>query len=123
MIGSEEFVEEVTRKHVRGKKNERGEESRLRELAGVKPDAVIGEVAQHFGIGVDEIGTREQRYTDARYVASYLLRGCCLMTLQEIGAVVGLHYSAVGNAIRQVRERPTKIQAKSRALESRFKNQ
>jgi hypothetical protein len=44
------------------------------------------------------------------------------MTLREIGEKVRLHYSAVGNVIRQMRERPTAAQAKSlKELESRFK--
>lgn len=41
VIGSEEFVEEAARKHVRGKNNQRSEESRLREIVGVKPDALL----------------------------------------------------------------------------------
>jgi len=72
----------------------------------VRPDAVLKEVESYFGIKSEEIRKREQRYTDARYVASFLRRHC-LMSLREIGEGVGLHYSAVGNAIGQVRDRPT----------------
>jgi hypothetical protein len=46
------------------------------------------------------------------------------MSLREIGKKVGLHYSAVGNAIHQVCNRPTPAQVKSlRELEHKFKNQ
>lgn len=40
----------------------------------------------------EEIHRREQGYTDARYVASYLLRRYCLLTLRVMGKRVGLHY-------------------------------
>ena len=84
---------------------------------------VLSEVARYFGIKSEEIRRREQRYTEARYVAGLMLRRYCLMSLREIGERVGLHYSAVGNAIRQVREQPTGSQAKSlRALEANFTN-
>jgi hypothetical protein len=57
-------------------------------------------------------------------VASYLWRRHCLMSLRETGDKVGLHYSSVSNAIRQIRERPTDSQAKSlRDMEPKFKNQ
>jgi len=89
----------------------------------VKPDAVSKEVESYLGIKGEEIRRREQRYTEARYVASLLLRRYCLMSLREIGERVGLHYSAVGNAITQVRDRTAASQARSlRALEGKFKN-
>jgi chromosomal replication initiation ATPase DnaA len=83
---------------------------------------VVTEVQRHFGINSKDIQKRQRRYTDARYVLCYLLRRHCLMTLREIGEKVRLHYSAVGNVIRQMRERPTASQVKSlKELESRFK--
>jgi hypothetical protein len=46
------------------------------------------------------------------------------MCRSKIGKKVGLHYSAVGNAIRQVRDRATAAQVKSlKELESKFNNQ
>ena len=124
VIGSADFVEQVAAKYLRGGTEIHGEGSRLREVVGVRPDTVLREVANYFGIKGEEIRKREQRYTEARYVTSYLLRRHCLMNLREIGDKVGLHYSAVGNAIRQIRERPTDSQAKSlRDIEAEFKNQ
>jgi hypothetical protein len=123
VIGSEEFVQEVVQNHVRVTENKRGEESQLRQLTEMNLNKVMRGAEGYFGITRGEIRNRGQRYTDVRYVTSYLLRRYCLMTLQEIGAVVGLHYSAVGNAIRQVREWPTESQAKSlRELERKIKN-
>ena len=124
VIGSEDFVEEVATKNLGGRQKKRGEESGLRELVGIRPEVVLSEVARYFGIKGEEIRRRKQSSTDARYVANVLLRRYCLMSLREIGDKVGLHYSAVGNAIRQVRDRPTVSQAKSlRELETHFKNQ
>jgi chromosomal replication initiation ATPase DnaA len=123
VIGAQEFVEDVVQNHLRGSENKRGEESQIRQLTGMKSGRIMREAEGYFGITRGEIRSREQRYTDARYVTSYLLRRHCLMTLQAIGTVVGLHYSAVGNAIRQVRDRPTESQAKYlRELERKIKN-
>jgi len=45
------------------------------------------------------------------------------MDLQKIDKRVGLHYNAVGNAVRQLTDRPTGSQAKSlRRMEAKFKN-
>jgi hypothetical protein len=124
VIGSERFVDQVAKRHLRGRRGKRGEESRLREVVAIRPKVVIREVERYFGIKGEEIRRREQRYTEPRYLVSYLLRRYCLLSLSEIGARVGLHYSAVGNAIRQVRERPTRTQANSLGeLEAEFKNQ
>jgi len=124
VIGSEDFVEEVATKHLGGRQQERGEQSGLREVVGIRPEVVLSEVARYFGTESQDIRRREQRYTDVRYVTSLLLRRHCLMSLREIGKMVGLHYSAVGNAIHQVRDRPTPAQARSlRELEHKFKNQ
>ena len=66
----------------------------------MKPDAVSKEVESYLGIKGEEIRRREQRYTEAWYVVSFLLRRRWFMSLWEIGEKVGLHYSVVGNAIR-----------------------
>jgi putative transposase len=124
VIGSEEFVEEVAQVHVRGRERKGAELSGVRELAKVKAQDVLRAVEKYFGLSGDEIRGRSQRYTAPRYLASYLLRKYCLMRLWEIGESVGLHYSAVGNAIRRVREKPTDHMTKSlKILERNFKNQ
>jgi putative transposase len=124
VLGSAEFVEEVADRHLGSRREKRGEESRLGEIVGVKADALIGEVVRYYGIKETDLRSRGHRYTEARYVASYLLRRECLTSLREIGERVGLHYSAVGNAVRQVRDRPSASQVKSlRSLEGKFKYQ
>ena len=124
VMGSEQFVEKVADRHVRDRGAKWGEESRVGEIVGVKVGAVIREVERYYGIKSEELRSRGHGYTEPRYVASYLLRRYCLMGLREIGERVGLHYSAVGNAIRQLRDRPTVSQAKSlRSLNVKFKNQ
>jgi REP element-mobilizing transposase RayT len=123
VIGSEEFLDEISNKHLKGRGGKGGEQSHMREIIGVKPERVITEVGKHYGIEGEAIRKRGWKYTEARYVASYLMRRYSLMGLREIGERVGLHYSAVGNAVRQVTERPTASQAKSlRELEGNFKN-
>jgi REP element-mobilizing transposase RayT len=112
VIGSEKFVEEIAKEHL-PLHEQLGERSGIREIVALKPEAVVTEVQRHFGINSKDIQNRQRRYTDARYLLCYLLRRHCLMTLREIGEKVGLHYSAVGNVIRQMRERPTAAQAKS----------
>ncbi len=122
VIGSEGFVEEMVERYLKGMRD-RKELSGIREIVGARPEDVLREVRKHFGIEGGEISGRGQRYTEPRYLASYLLRRYCLMSLREIGERVGLHYSAVGNAIRRVRESPTRTMARSlRELEANFKN-
>jgi hypothetical protein len=46
------------------------------------------------------------------------------MGLREIGEQVGLHFSAVGNAVQRVADNPTRTMAQSlKDLERKFKNQ
>jgi len=46
------------------------------------------------------------------------------MGLREIGKRVGLHFSAVGNAVQRVADNPTRTMVQSlRELERKFKNQ
>ncbi len=82
MIGSQSFIDEVVSKQVRGEGPGKGEIAGKRELARLRPEAVIKEVEWHFGIQGKEIGNRAQRYTEARYLASYLLRQHCWMSLR-----------------------------------------
>jgi hypothetical protein len=124
VIGSEKFVEEIAEGRFRGRDEQLGERSGIREIVALKPEAVVTEAQRYFGIKSDDIRKRQRRYTDARYIVCYLLRRHCLMGLKEIGEKVGLHYSSVGNAIRQMLERATAAQTKSlRELEAKFKIQ
>ena len=46
------------------------------------------------------------------------------MELREIGEQVGLHFSAVGNAVQRVADNPTPTMVQSlKDLERKFKNQ
>jgi hypothetical protein len=80
VIGSEDFVKEVAERHLAGRGEKCGEVSRVREVVGVRPDKVLRDMENYFGIKSEEIRCRGQRYTDARYVASLLLRRYCLMS-------------------------------------------
>lgn len=124
VIGSERFVEDTVERYLRGRGDKKGEVTGIREIVGVPPEEVLKKVEKYFGIVGGEINRRGQRYTEPRYLASYLLRQYCLLSLREIGERVGLHYSAAGNAVRRVRESPTRAMARSlRELEAKFKHQ
>ena len=119
VIGSEGFVEKVMNRHVREKG--KTEVVRRRELVGIKPEVIMAAVGKYYGIKPEEMKSRGQRYTEPRYVASYLMRRYGLMGLREIGERVGLHFSAVGNAVKRVAGNPTRTMAQSlKSLEDKF---
>ena len=120
VMGSEEFIEEMMNRHG-GKKTQ---VARRKELVGIKAEAIMTAVGKYYGIKPEEMKERGWRYTEPRYVASYLMRRYGLMGLREIGERVGLHFSAVGNAVQRVADNPTHTMAQSlRKLEHKFKNQ
>lgn len=125
LMGSDSFVRRMVERYVGDGGGKGKEVSGIRELEkSLEPEQVLREVSKYFGVKGEEIKRRSQVYTESRYVASYLLRRYCLLSLREIGDLVGLHYSAVGNVIRRVRETPTRGMMKSlRELEEKFKNQ
>ena len=123
VIGSEGFIEEVVNRHdaAKGKKVKI---ARRRELFGLKAEAVLAAVGKYYGIRAEEIKDRGRRYTEPRYVASYLMRRYGLLRLREIGAKVGLHFSAVGNAVQRVSDNPTRTMVQALGeLKKTFKNQ
>lgn len=123
VIGSEEFVEGVMSRHG-GKARKKTEIVGRKELVGVKPEAIMAAVGKYYGIKPEEMKARGWRYTEPRYVASYLMRRYGFMGLREIGERVGLHFSAVGNSVQRVANHSTGTMAQSvRELERRFKNQ
>lgn len=124
LIGSERFVTEIVEKYPRNKEEKKAEITGVREIVGLRPQEVLRQIEKYFGIRGEDIKRRSQKYTEPRYLTSYLLRKHCLLSLREIGERVGLHYSAVGNAIRQLRENSKGTMARSlRELEAKFKNQ
>jgi hypothetical protein len=123
VIGSEEFVEEMMNRHG-GERGKKTEVARRQELVGIKPETIMAAVGKYYGIKPEKMKERGLRYTEPRYVASYLMRRYGLLGLREIGERVGLHFSAVGNAVQQVADNPTRTIAQSlRELEWKFKNQ
>ena len=107
-----------------GERGKKTEVARRKELVGIKPEAIMTAVGKYYGIKPEEMKGRGWRYTEPRYVASYLMRRYGLLGLREIGERVGLHFSAVGNAVQRVADNPTRTMAQSlRELDRRFKNQ
>ena len=62
-----------------------------------KPEAILQAVGKYYGIRAEEIKGRGRRYTEAR-----LMRRSGLLGLREIVERVGLHFSAVRNAVQRV---------------------
>jgi hypothetical protein len=123
VMGSEEFIGEIMSREAVGKGKTR-QVVRRRELIGISPEAIMAAVGEYYDIEPEEMKGRGQRYTEPRYVASYLMRRHGMLGLREIGERMGLHLSAVGNAVQRVTERPTRTMAKSlKELENKFKNQ
>src|SRR5215470_18236569 len=54
-------------------------------LVGVKPEAIMAAVGKYYGIKPEELKGRGWRYTEPRYVASYLMRRYGFMGLREAG--------------------------------------
>ncbi len=82
MIGSQSFIDEVVSKQVRGEGQGKGEIAGMRELARLRSEEGIKKIEWQFWIQSEEIGNRAQRYTKVRYLASYLLRQHCWMSLR-----------------------------------------
>ena len=107
-----------------GERGKKTDVARRKELVGIKPEAIMAAVGKYYGIKPEEMKERGWRYTEPRYVASYLMRRYGLLGLREIGERVGLHFSAVGNAVQRVADSPTRTMVQSlRELERKFKNQ
>ena len=123
VMGSQEFIEEILSRNAVGKEK-KTQVVRRRELMGISPEAIMAAVGEYYDIEPQEMKGRGQRYTEPRYVASYLMRRHGMLGLREIGERVGLHLSAVGNAVQRVTERPTRTMARSlKDLQSVIKNQ
>ena len=112
VMGSEEFVQRVMKRHG-GKAEKKTEIVGRKELVGVKPEVIMAAVGKYYGIEPEAMKGRGRRYTEPRYVASYLMRRYGFMGLREIGERVGLHFSAVGNSVQRVANHATGSMAQS----------
>ena len=103
LLGPKVFVEEIEERFLRDRGGELTELSGLRESRKrLETEWLLGVVCRHYGITKGDLSKRSHGYTEARQAASYLLRRYSLMTLKEIGRKVGLHYSTVGNVVRDL---------------------
>lgn len=108
LIGSEKFVRGIVRRYLRAQTGKGSRTNGRSDLPRIESEKLLKELGRYYGVKGAEISLRSHRYTAARYVGSYLLKKHCALKLREIGERLGLHYSSVSNAIRQVRERPTR---------------
>lgn len=125
LLGSQRFRDAIVSRYIEDVEGRKTEASRVKELrVSVEPQKVLAEVGRHFGIKEMDLKRRSHIFTEPRYLASYLLRKHCSSGLKEIGKQVGLHYSAVGNAIKRVGESPTRSMVRSlKELETKIKHQ
>ncbi len=103
LLGSISFVEEIEDRFLRDREIGLTEIRGLRESRKrVKAERLVAVVCEYYGIKPGDLAQRSHEYTEAREVASYLMRRHGLLRLVEIGEQVGLHYSTVGNVVRKV---------------------
>ena len=103
LLGSISFVEEIEDRFLRDREIGLTEIKGLRESRKrVNAERIVAVVCKYYGIKPGDLSKRSHEYTEAREVASYLMRRHGLMRLVEIGEQVGSHYSTVGNVIRKV---------------------
>jgi len=103
LLGPSSFVEEIEDRFLRDREIGLTEIKGLRESRKwVKAERLVAVVCEQYGIKPGDLPKRSHEYTEAREVASYLMRRHGLMRLAEIGEQVGLHYSTVGNVVRKV---------------------
>jgi len=103
LLGSISFVEEIEDRFLRDREIGLTEIKGLRESRKrVNAERIVAVVCEYYRIKPGDLSKRSHEYTEAREVASYLMRRHGLMRLVEIGEQVGSHYSTVGNVIRKV---------------------
>jgi len=114
LLGSKGFVEEIEERFLRYREGELTELSGLRESRRrLEAERVLEGVCRHYRITKGELSRRSHGYTEARQVASYFLRRYSMMTLKEIGRKVGLHYSTVGNVVRELEGHRDRLRSQS----------
>ncbi len=124
LLGSSSFVEEIEDRFLRDREIGLTEMKGLRESRKrVKPERLVGVVCAYYRIKPGDLPKRSHEYTEAREVASYLMRRYSLMRLVEIGEQVGLHYSTVGNVVRKVAgSKDRRLRAALNKIEAEIKN-
>lgn len=108
ILGSDHFREELLRSSTVD--SDEVASSELAAQASVAPGAVVEAVSQVFGVAPARITARSlpgrAGHNPARAMAMWFCQDCAEMTLPDIGRLFGgVHYSAVGQAVRRIKER------------------
>jgi len=124
LLGPSSFVEEIEDRFLRDREIGLTEMKGLRESRKrVKAERLVGVVCAYYRIKPGDLPKRSHDYTEAREVASYLMRRYSLMRLVEIGEQVGLHYSTVGNVVRKIAgSKDRRLRAALNKIEAEIKN-
>ncbi len=125
LLGPSSFVEEIEERFLRDREIGLTEIKGLRESRKVVGgEQLMRVVCEYYGVEGRDLRNRSHRYTEAREVASYIMRRHALMKLVEIGEKTGSHYSTVSNAIRKVaRSRDRRLRGRVKEIEAEIKNQ
>ena len=124
LLGSSSFVEEIENRFLRDREIGLTEMKGLRESRKrVKAERLVRVVCAYYKIKPEDLPKRSHEYTEAREVASYIMRRYGLMRLVEIGEQVALHYSTVGNVVRKVAgSKDRRLRAALNKIEAEIKN-
>ena len=124
LLGSSSFVEEIEDRFLRDREIGLIEMKGLRESRKrVKAERLVRVVCAYYKIKPEDLPKRSHEYTEAREVASYIMRRYGLMRLVEIGEQVALHYSTVGNVVRKVAgSKDRRLRAALNKIEAEIKN-
>ena len=125
LLGTSSFVEEIEDRFLRDREIGLTEIKGLRESRKViGAEQLMRVVCEYYGIKEGDLRSRSHEYTEARDVASYLMRRHGMMRLVEIGKQVGSHYSTVGNVVQKVvASKDRRLRATLNKIEAEIKNQ
>ncbi len=125
ILGSGSFVEEIEDRFLRDREIGLTEIKGLRESRKrVNGKRLVAVVCEYYRVKPGDLAKRSHEYTEAREVASYLMRRYSLMRLVEIGQKLGLHYSTVGNVVRKVAgSKDRRLRGTLNKIEAEIKNQ
>jgi len=101
VLGSKEFVEEITARIEAGGRVREIPETRVSPFDGLKDDALLTKVATILEIEKERIFERRNNNLH-RQVALYILKKHSPLKLNEIGAIFGMDYAAVHEAVKKL---------------------
>jgi REP element-mobilizing transposase RayT len=103
LLGKEEFAEHIRGK-MRGKHHEEAPR-RQQELGLPKAQEILEKAAKTYGVKVRDIVVPARRVNEGRDVGIWALRQACRLSLDKIGKIMGVKYSAVSHAVARMKKK------------------